>query len=187
MKAIDSIKFYLFFDKNGNCYVEDSRYRTGNENFSDKTEALIDDIDKMLVNLWANWKIFIFNDIIDEKDIDYCVINETKNGYEVLYSKPERSVKMVLGKNLLITQVLYNISNSKTLYYPQFIKTPRGFLLNGYSAYFGPGLVTNMVIEYQDVNGLQMPKHVTMETAVQETRRNADIVFSNYQIKKRGI
>ncbi|MDP2922410.1 MAG: hypothetical protein Q8O30_01640 [Candidatus Omnitrophota bacterium] len=76
------------------------------------------------------------------------------------------------------------INNASMILLSQFIKTPKGLLLNGYSLDMGDLAKATATIEYQEIEGLKLPKSLAMQNIKSGTQQNFDLTFLNFQIKK---
>jgi hypothetical protein len=101
----------------------------------------------------------------------------------VSYPTQSGDVAITLTSDLLLTEWNISTPTVKRTVKPQFQKTPDGLLLSGYHGVFEPvgdGIKTTLdfKIEYQDVNGLKVPRKLRFNGMHGSEPVEAELVFT---------
>ncbi|MDD4182318.1 MAG: hypothetical protein PHT53_00635 [Candidatus Omnitrophica bacterium] len=183
-KALDSVKYFLIFDENGNHKVEYTPYeKTGNTAFDHDNEKIIQSGQGMIASFCSGWKPFVFNAIFGEAST-INKIKETENGFEIAYKNNGLDGTMILNKDFSATQNVLMAGEQTVTSVYKFIQTPKGFLLRDAGMHTAEIKVTFM-IEYQIIDGLELLKQVTSRTEDNNHEAAFTYNFSNYELKRR--
>ena len=94
----------------------------------------------------------------------------------------------MMSKNLIITDLKVNSTGFNSSVRPQFVHTPKGFVLTGYDADYkptsGPGVVKLAVkIDHHPVNGLQLPDSLVLDSVMDGAPTHMELAFSEFAVK----
>ncbi|TAM38435.1 hypothetical protein EPN54_04205 [bacterium] len=189
-KILDSMKFYFSIDQEDRFVFDHTQYiPTGNAQFDKDLQLAVGSTENMLRGFYQTWRAYV----IDLKFMKGDVISSTDklpDGYNISYKGVESQVvkKMSIDSNFCISQETLSykgdIINKMT---PYFTSLSRGLLLKGYDKDMQSGSMRfNVTIEYQEVEGLQVPKQAVIQYTHSGVTQNVELGFSNFKIIKSG-
>lgn len=187
LKVLNSVKFYLIFDQNGQFSFESTSYiQTGNAKFDTPLQQTIENIKGLVLGFCGSWRGFIIEPIFEKMNLEY-VIKNTSNGYDVSYTDDGSDVRISIDSNFRVFQTLVTIGNSTTKIVSSFTNTNQGLLLEGLNTELNNGVMKCVeAINYQTVESLQIPKHVTIQitSTMLGTQQNIELSFLNVKVNK---
>jgi len=94
----------------------------------------------------------------------------------------------MMGKDLIITDIKVSSPEFISSVRPQFVHTPKGFVLTGYNADYkptsGPGIVKlALKIDHQPVSGLQLPVSLVLDSVMDGAPTHMELAFSEHEVK----
>jgi hypothetical protein len=184
---LNSIKFYLVFDKNSGLNVRITPYTpTEDADFNKVVQEATGTIYGQTTFFSEIWGSFIIERIFEKKDLNYT-IDKLSNGYNISYEgkKPGEVIKISLDSNFRISQESLLINNETIKITPYFISSGQGLLIQGYEYDFNNGNGKNSAtIDYQEAEGLQLPKQVAIQITDSGVTSEIKLSFINFEIKK---
>ena len=194
-KVLNSIKFYLTYDpsvKYSRRFSFDSTPfdPTGNAEFDSMVQQAINNVRDLTVDpresngfcsIWLN----IINCRFWEIDTKYA-IEKLPDGYCISYKSEEELAKVFTDNNFIISEMIINDENEGiTRRKLDFMSSNQGFLLQRYEEVSDNASRKYVVtIDYQEVEGFQMPKLVLIQDTKLGSTQSFKLNFLNFEIKK---
>ena len=180
LKMFRAIQFSMRVDANGAVTVtHEAGADAPNAEVVNKVHF---DVQRLVTGFFNVWRIFVVGSPFLETPSDAKVENGEKQ-YRVSYPTQAGAMTITMTSDLLITE--WNLAGPtlKRTMKPQFQKTVDGFLLTAYYATFEPvgdGIKTTLdfKIEYQDVNGMKVPRKVRFNGMHGSEPVEAELVFT---------
>jgi hypothetical protein len=109
-------------------------------------------------------------------------IENLNNQYRASYTTQSGEVTIAMNADFSVYEWILSTPTRKQTVKPQFQKTPDGFLLTDYKQVFEPvgeGIKTTLDvhIDYQDVNGMKLPRKVRLNGMHGNEPVEAELVF----------
>ncbi|MDD5561012.1 MAG: hypothetical protein PHT50_02645 [Candidatus Omnitrophica bacterium] len=189
-KILDDLRFYLTYDNvddegKENFYIVAST-QTGDAKIDDAINEAITYTRNILKGFFPVWTQYLVAANPIEPDFNY-IIEKVPSGYSLLYEKigTERSTKIQLDSKLRIIERVDNSSEGSSKISPHFINSKHGFLLQSFEGDSDNGsMKKSATMSYEEIDGLQMLKQLTIKTIFSGKEGNLEINFSDYKIKK---
>jgi hypothetical protein len=120
-------------------------------------------------------------------DSDYK-LEDLGTQYRLSYKDGNADVTTMMGKNLIITDIKVNSADFVSSVRPQFVHTPKGFVLTAYDADYKPtsgaGVVKlTLKIDHKLVSGLQLPTGLVLDSVMDGAPTHMELAFSDYEVK----
>ncbi|HWP55802.1 MAG TPA: hypothetical protein VN476_16860, partial [Pyrinomonadaceae bacterium] len=115
-------------------------------------------------------------------------IKEFSDRYQFSRREGATNVVTLTDKDFRINEIRVTGENLKASLKPLLKETPGGLILNGYLANYETGSRHTRVetsLEYQLVNGLQLPRKVNVNTLYEGKPAQIEWLFSDYKVKVR--
>jgi hypothetical protein len=188
LKLLNGIHFSMLLDDAGKVTVT---HKTDTEPSSEQQRKGFDDIysgmDQAINGLFATWSLFMLNSPFPSSDSKYK-LEDLGTQYRLSYKDGRADVVTMMGKNLIITDIEVTSAEFNSSVRPQFVHTPKGFVLTGYDADYkptsGPGVVKlALKIQHHPVDGLQLPDTVVLDSVMDGAPTHMELAFSDYAVK----
>ena len=146
-------------------------------------------MDEMLGGFFATWNLFMLTSPFPAVGGEYQ-LQDLAGKYLLTYKEGNADVTTTMTRELAIEEIRVSSEGFKSSIKPQFTKTQRGYVLVGYHASYeptaGPGKTRlGIQIDYQEVNGLQLPRRLSLDAIYDESPAQMELQFSQYQLKTR--
>ncbi|HUQ30665.1 MAG TPA: hypothetical protein VM095_01040 [Pyrinomonadaceae bacterium] len=190
LKILNGLHFSMLLDQQGNVKVNHSSDSPApNEQVATGFNQIYQGIEQVVTGFYMTWNLFMLQTPFPEDSAGYQ-LQDLGNHYLLSYKDKADEVFMTMTKELVITELKVSSPQFKGLINPHFIKTPKGYVLTGYEGNFepatGPGKTQLSVkLDYQEVNGLQLPHKLFIDSSYDGEATQVELLFSDYKIKTR--
>ncbi|HEX7286801.1 MAG TPA: hypothetical protein VF532_11510 [Candidatus Angelobacter sp.] len=188
LKLLNSLHFVMSLDSAGKVTVNHSADAPPpNERVASGFNDIYAGMDKAVTGFFDSWSPFMLTSPFPEVEGEYQL--EDQGGeYRLSYKDGSADVVTMMNKDFTITMIKVTSPEFLSTFRPVFARTARGFILSGYSADYqprlGPGVVALKVqLEYQEVNGLQLPRKLSLDSVYDGSPTQMELVFADYQVK----
>jgi hypothetical protein len=111
--------------------------------------------------------------------------------YLLKYAEPNNKVATTFGKDFSIKEIQVSSESFTGAIKPQFRKTEHGYIVVAYRGNYltaagNPTSDLQVNIQYNQVNGLEVPLKLNVDGSYNGGPVNMEIVFSDYKISKAG-
>jgi len=188
LKLLNGIHFSMLLDDAGKVTVT---HHTDTEPSSEQQRKGFDDIysgmDQAINGFFATWSVFMLNSPFPSPDSEYK-LEDLGTQYRLSYKDGTADVVTMMGKNLIITDIKVTSTEFNSSVRPQFVHTPKGFVLIGYDADYKPTSGSGVVklalkIEHHPVNGLQLLDKLVLDSVMDGSPTHMELAFSDYAVK----
>ena len=186
LQTLELIKFNVAMSPNGLLSVERSRVPSnGNRETDDTIRMIMDGTEQKLNSFFEAWKPFVLFSVFPDPSSVYK-IEEDQQGYRIHAKDGDLDSTVAMRKDLTVTQISANSKGLSGKTDPEFLKSDRGLLVNKLDSDINGGKVKSTItIQYQDVEGLKLPRTVVYDSVINEENQIIELIFSDYKIKKR--
>ncbi len=125
---------------------------------------------------------------LPDADSDYQ-LEEQPEQWNLSYKEGTADVTTTMGKDLAVRELKVTTPEFSSTIQPRFTPSPRGLLLTGYQAeYYGKSesetTKLHVDIGYQEVNGLQLPRTLSLGGSYGGNPFQIQVTFSGCQAAK---
>jgi hypothetical protein len=190
LKLLNSLKFSMSFDVDNAIKVnQEMGVPAPNEQVAAGFKQIHSGIEQIIKGFFDTWNLFMLNTPFPEADGSY-ELRDSTSGYFINYKEGKADVSVEMNKEFTVTLVKVVSAEFDSSIWPKFTRSDRGLVLTGYSAKYLPAKGAGKVdldiqIEYQDVQGLRLPQRLRMHSVLDGETTETELVFSDYQVKKR--
>jgi hypothetical protein len=174
-------------DASGNVKVDHSTDAPPpNEQVATGFNQIYSGMDQALSGFFQSWSPFVLTTPFPAVEGEYQ-LEDLGGEYKLSYKDGNADVVTRMNKDLLITAVTVNSPEFLSSVKPEFARTPKGFVLTGYSADYQPvsgkGVVQlNVQLEYNEVNGLQLPSRLKLDSVYDGAPTQMELAFAGYKV-----
>ncbi|HTC95623.1 MAG TPA: hypothetical protein VK699_19425 [Terriglobales bacterium] len=192
LKLLNGIHFTMTLDANGNVEVS---HKTDvdppNQQVADGFNQIYGGMAQAVSGLFTTWSVFMLTSPFPEVESDYK-LEETADEYRISYKEGESDITTMMTKELVITEITVRTSTFTSSIKPTLAKTRQGLVLSSYEGNYepksGPGTThINAQFNYLDVNGLQLPQKVNLDSVYDGTANQMELTFADYQVKQHEV
>lgn len=188
VKLLDGLHFSMSIDSESKLRIDhQTELIPTSAKSSDYIDRIFKDMDEAVSRFISTWSVFMLTSPFSTNDSSYEIM-KLVDRYEFSRREGETNVVTVTGKDFRINEIRVTGPGFKASLKPALTETPAGFILNGYSARYETGSRNTAVdvrLEYQLVNGLQLPRRVNVNTLYEGKPGHVEWWFTDYQVKVR--
>jgi hypothetical protein len=190
LKLLNGLHFWLSLDQKGAAKISHQIDTTpaSQESFNDLNQT-ISGVEQMLSGFAQSVSPFLFTSPFPEVESEYH-LEEQGDQYRITYKEGDFNVTTTMKKDFAITDLLVTGPAFTASLKPQFTKTDKGFLINGYQGnyQFASGKESHLAVqmEYNNIEGFQLPGKLLVDATADGRTHKWQLQFSGYQVKKRG-
>jgi hypothetical protein len=154
-----------------------------NKEVADRVAKSIRNVDMAVVSFFRIWGIFAISSPFSMVYPDYRLedLGET-------YRLTCKGLFISMSHDFAITELRASAPEESATVYPKLVASRNGFVVVGlnieYKAEGGP-IRDSTTIEYQDVNGLKVPRFIKTTTMLPTGNTAIPFTFTNFQVDKR--
>ncbi len=188
LKLLRGLHFAMRLDENGKVSLtHQSDNPPPNDEVAKGFDQIYSGIDEMVTGFFQTWSLFMLTSPFPAVESDYQ-LKSNDSGYILSYKEGQTNVTTLMSKDLIIQQIKVDDSSFVSALTPISAQTAKGVILTGYDANYnpmkGPGkTVLHVTVDYQDVNGLQLPRKVKLSGSYDQQPVNAELTFDRYETK----
>jgi len=188
LKLLNGLHFSMLLDRSDKVTVT---HHTDTAPSNEQQRKGFDDIysgmDQAINGFFTTWELFMLNSPFPAADSNYTLEN-LGTQYRLSYKDGAADVVTMMGKDLIITDIKVSSPEFISSVRPQFVHTPKGFVLTGYNADYkptsGPGIVKlALKIDHQPVSGLQLPVSLVLDSVMDGAPTHMELAFSEHEVK----
>jgi len=189
MKLLNGLHFSILFGESGDVVVNhQADFPPQNEVIAKGYRDIFEGVDNAVYGFFETWNLFMFGSPFPEPDSAY-ELQDLGAGYLLKYGEPKNKVATTFGKDLYIKEIQVSGESFSGAIKPEFKKTEHGQVIIAYKgSYVAAAGNRNsdlqVTIQYDEVNGLEMPLKVNVEGTYNGGPVNMEIIFSDYKISK---
>jgi len=157
------------------------------EKAADYMKKIFDHLDQAVSRFISTWSVFMLTSPFSPVDSSY-EITEFADRYQFSRKEGATNVVTLTDKDFRINEIRVTGENLKASLKPLLKEAPGGLILNGYVANYETSSRHTRVetsLEYQLVNGLQLPRKVNVNTVYEGEPARIEWLFSDYKVKVR--
>ena len=191
LKLLNGLHFSMLLDRADKVTVT---HRTdiapSNEKQREGFDQIYSGMDQAINGFFTTWEVFMLNSPFPSPNGDYK-LEDLGTRYRLSYRDGSADVVTMMGKNLIITEIIVNSQEFTSSVRPQFVHAANGFVLTGYDADYkptsGPGVVKlSLKIDHETVSGLQLPVSLVLDSVMDGAPTHMELTFSEHEVKSRG-
>jgi len=137
----------------------------------------------------STWSLFMLTSPFPDPDGE-CEIEQTAD--QIRFSRKEQNnrVTTVTNKDLGVIEITVLGGDFTASLKPVLEATANGYILKGYSGDYRTSsgareTLLKVSVDYQEINGLQLPRKVFVETVYEKNPAQIEWLFTDYQVKVR--
>ena len=189
VKKLKEIHFVVALRPDGSVNVTHNDVTGDNDEMKKGLAQIYSGMEQMVSGFFATWSPFMLTNPFPEVESDYQLEDQGAQ-YRLAYKDGTADVVTTMGKDFNISEVNVVTKEFKSRMQPQFSKSSAGFLLSGYQAeYTGsqPGDATQLQVrvEYQSVNGLQLPQKLNLAGSYGGSPFQIEVAFTGCQADRK--
>lgn len=175
------LHFAVAVDAEGSAKVTHNQIAADNQKMAEGLSQVYSGMEQMTTGFFQTWSIFVVTPPLPQLTTEFNL--ESGAQYGLSYKDGATDVVTVMDKDLVVRSVKVTAKEFVSILNPRFGKTPKGFLMNGYDAdYQGAGgndkTELHVAIEYQTVEGLQVPQKLGLKGSYNGSPFQVEVAFS---------
>jgi hypothetical protein len=158
------------------------------EEVAERLRKITGGMEHMLSGFFRTWSQLMINSPLPGSDSEYQV-DELSNGYRFTADAETVHMAVFTNREFVIDSMEAKTSEFEGTVYPKFAKHAGGLLLDSYEGtYTAAGASPQKLsvkIQYQEVQGLPLPRTITMTMSLPQGRLAEPLTLTECQIKKK--
>ena len=137
----------------------------------------------------STWSIFMLTSPFPDPDSE-CEIEQTSDQIRFSHKEQNNQVTTVTNKDFSVIEITVVGEGLTASLKPVLETTATGYILKGYSGDYRTSAdaretLLKVSVDYQQVNGLQLPHKVYVETVYEKVPAQIEWLFTDYRVKVR--
>ncbi len=158
------------------------------QELADRLQKVAGGIEHIISGFFQTWSSLMINSIFTGSPDEYQ-LDELPDGYRLTADEGGTHVEILLDRSYIPTSIAARTSAFDGTVHPRFTKRTDELLLQSYDGTYktsaGQSQDLSMKIEYQDLDGLAIPRIIEAIVTLPQGRLDAPITLSNCQVKKK--
>lgn len=140
---------------------------------------------QVIEGYFKSWGSVVFTGIFTLADDQDLVMAAQPDGIHFSQKTGDATVDLVLNRDSLLTSMKVSTTSAIIVMNPKYSKTDKGLLMTSLNSDINNGTQkVNFDVQYQTVEGFQLPGKVTYQVTFPTQAVAIEMAFSNYQITK---
>jgi hypothetical protein len=189
VKTLNQLHFSAVFGADDSVKLKHNELAGQNERMTNALQQIYQGMEQMASGFFDTWKLFMVNHPFPEVGDEYQ-LDLVGPDYRLAYRQGSADVVTTMGRDFTIGNVKISTPEFDSSLQPRFTKTPKGFVLNSYNASYQsqkPEETTKLSVamEYQQVEGMQMPQKLSLTGTYGGAAFAVDLGFSDCRVTKK--
>ncbi|MBZ5524054.1 MAG: hypothetical protein LAP21_17600 [Acidobacteriia bacterium] len=178
---LKQLHFSVTVGADGAAKVTHNEITADNEKMAEGLKQIYSGMEQMTTGFFQTWSVFVVSPPLPELATPF----ELENGadYSLSYKDGATDVVTLMGRDFAVKALQVTAQEFVSILKPRFSKTPKGYLMTAYDAdYEGAGgkdkTELQVAIDYQPVEGLQVPKTLNLKGSYNGSPFQVEVAFS---------
>jgi len=189
IKTLSQLQFNASLGTDGKVKLTHNELSGQNEKTKNELRQIYSGMEQMASEVFATWSMFMlhpFPEVTSEYQLE-----APPREYRLSYKDGTASIVTTMGRDFVITNLQATTPQSESsTYQPRFTKNSKGFLFSSYDSSYksaSPDDATQLsvLIEYQEVSGLQIIKQLNLTGTHGGSPVAVELGFSNCKVTKK--
>jgi hypothetical protein len=183
LAAVRNVQFTAVIDAQGGVQV--NPFLPDGSAIDPSLNQLVSGLQQTVTGFFQTWNSMVFSPMFSADTDEQLVYSSQADGYHFSQKSSGTAVEIVLTKEALMTSMKVTTQSSVIAMQPAYIPTDKGLLLTSMNSVIDSGKQkVNFQIQYQNVEGFDMPAMTAYQVTLPDQVVSIDMSFSAYQIVK---
>ncbi len=184
LALLGPVQYSVVVDDQGNAKVTPFLATGGTPDSS--LDQIVGGAQQMIAGFFQSWDSMVLSSLFAPSEDDNYTLSERPDGYHLAEKAGEQNIDLLLTKDSLLTTMKVTAPGVIILIQPKYTKIEKGLLMTGLDDDINNGSQkVNLQIQYQTVEGFQMPEKVNYQAVFTNQKVEIEMNFTKYQITKR--
>ena len=189
VKTLSQIHFSAKFSQDGKVQLTHNTVSPDNTQNADAFKQIFTGMEQMTSGFFDTWKLFVLGPPFPAVESEYRLEAHGPQ-YLLTYKEGSADVVTTMGRDFAITDMKVTTPEFDSIIQPKFTKTPKGLLFSAYDATYqskdnGSATELKVLINYQEVDGLQIIQKLNLSGSYGGTPFAAELAFSDCKVTKK--
>ena len=186
--ALDILKKLIFVVTVANgaeAKVTHNTVAAENKIMAEGLQQIYSGMEQTVVGFFTTWTVFVVNPPLPAPDSDYR-LQDQGGRWHLSYKERAADIATIMEKDFSVREMAVSSAEFGSMLQPKFAHTNEGLLLTSYHAnYQGKTAASHdktlldVLIGYQKINGLQVPKKLNIGGSYNDSPFKMEVLFSN--------
>ncbi len=182
VQKLNQLRFSATVPSQGDAKVTHNEIPADNKQMADGLTQIYSGMEQMVVGFFQTWSVFVISPGLPEAGSTFQ-LEEIPSGYRISYKDGTADVVTQMNKDFSITSTAVSSKEFDSTLQPLFKQTAKGLLLSGYQAIYSGASAAEKTelqvkIDYQQVDGLQLPKTLDLQGSYGGNPFKVEVAFS---------
>jgi hypothetical protein len=183
LAAVRNVEFTAVIDPSGGVQV--TPFQPDGSAVDPSLNQIVGGLQQTVTGFFQTWNSMVLSPMFSADTDEQLVYSSQADGYHFSQKSSATSVEIVLTKDALMTSMKVTTQSSVIAMQPAYIATDKGLLLTSMDSVIDSGKQkVNFQIQYQNVEGFDMPAMAAYQVTLPDQTVSIDMSFSAYQIVK---
>jgi hypothetical protein len=183
LAAVRNVQFTAVIDAQGGVQV--NPFLPDGSTIDPSLNQLVSGLQQTVTGFFQTWNSMVLSPMFSADTDPQLVYSAQADGYHFSQKSASTSVDITLTKEAVMTAMKVTTQSSVIAMAPAYIATDKGLLLTSMNSVIDNGKQkVNFQIQYQNVEGFEMPAMTAYQVTLPDQVVSIDMSFSAYQIVK---
>jgi hypothetical protein len=184
LAQISSVQYSAVIDEQGSAKV--TPVRPAGANADSNLDQIVAQGQQVVDGFFKSWGPMVVTGAFPEEQDQNYDLSDQPDGYHFVQKAGDATIELILTRDVVLTAMKVTSSTANVLMLPKYSKTEKGLLLSGVDTDINKGTqVVNFQVQYQTIDGLQLPGKVSYQVTLPSEKVSFDLNFTQYQLAKR--
>ena len=190
IKVLNQLHFTGTLGEDGKMTVAHNDLPGQNKQMMDALQQIYSGMEQLTTGFFETWSLFMLNHPFPDPAGDYNLESIPNDKYRVSYKEGDADVVTTMGHDFAITELKVTTADFTSSIFPQFTKTPNGFVLSSYDSNYqtkNPAEATKLkvLVDYKEVEGLSLVQKLNVSGTYGANPFGIAVTFSACQLTKK--
>ncbi len=190
IQKLQALHFALSVGADGNAKVTHNELTAENQQVADGLKQVYSGMEQMATGFFQTWSAYTISPALPDLTTPF-ELNSIGSDYVISYKEGSAEVTTTMDHDYAISSMRVKTTEFDSTIKPRFKKNPKGLLLSSYQAIYRGATAADatdldVTIDYQEVNGLQLPQEIFLVGSYGATPFKVKVNFSACQATKSG-
>jgi hypothetical protein len=191
MKLLNQLHFIATVGADSKMIVTHNDLAGQDQQMMNALQQIYTGMTQLTTGFFDTWSLFMLNHPFPDAGSDYKLESIPGDSYRVSYKEGDADVATTMDHDFAISELKVTTTEFTSSIYPQFTKTPKGYVLSGYGSHYqtknaAETTKLKVQVDYQDVEGLTLMQKLNVSGTYGINDFGIEVAFSACQLTKKS-
>jgi hypothetical protein len=183
LALVSQVQFSAVIDDQGAVQV--SAFLPNGAAIDPSVNQMVSGVQQTISGFFETWNSMVLSPVFSADDDAKLIYSSQADGYHFSQKNADTSVDIVMTKDALMTAMKVTTASSVIAMQPVYMATGKGLLLTSMNSDINGGKQkVNFEVQYENVEGFEMPAMVAYQVTLPDQVVSLDMSFASYTLAR---